>query len=69
MATMEDAHQDRVQARLSPEIEARIFEMRETGAGWKAIQEQFHLSRQQARYGYQRGKRTKRRAARRNPDQ
>jgi hypothetical protein len=47
------------------EIETQICALRDAGATWKEIQERFGLTRQQARYAYQRGKRTERRAARR----
>lgn len=50
----EDASRDR-----------RIVALREGGASWKEIEETFGLTRQQARYRYQVGKRAARRAARR----
>jgi hypothetical protein len=48
------------------DLDARIVDMRDHGIAWKAIQETFGLTRQQARYAYQRGKRVERRAARRD---
>ncbi len=51
-----------------PHVNARIVEMRDAGASWKEIQEAFALTRQQARYAYQLGKRAERRSARRNKD-
>jgi hypothetical protein len=44
---------------------ARIVELRNHGISWKEIQGTFGLTRQQARYAYQLGKRAERRAARR----
>jgi len=41
----------------------RVVEMRDEGASWLRIQEEFGLSRQQARYAYQLGKRAARRGA------
>lgn len=48
-----------------PELHRRIVDMRDGGATWLQIQHQFSLTRQQARYGYQLGKRVQRRAQRR----
>lgn len=48
-----------------PELSRRIVEMRDNGATWLQIQEAFTLTRQQARYAYQLGKRVERRAKRR----
>jgi hypothetical protein len=42
----------------------RIARMRDEGASWLQIQQAFDLSRQQARYAYQRGKREERRSQR-----
>ena len=42
----------------------RIARMRDEGASWLQIQREFDLSRQQARYAYQRGKREERRSLR-----
>jgi hypothetical protein len=53
------------------ERSARITQMRDDGASWLQIQEEFGLSRQQARYAYQLGKRALRRRTRqgnRSPD-
>jgi hypothetical protein len=44
----------------------RIVELRDEGASWLQIQEEFGLSRQQARYAYQLGKRAVRRKGRRD---
>ncbi|MGI8968844.1 MAG: hypothetical protein ACR2GA_07045 [Chloroflexota bacterium] len=49
-----------------PERDARILALRDGGATWAEIQHTFDLTRQQARYCYQRGKRVVRRAARRS---
>jgi predicted transcriptional regulator len=46
--------------------EAEIVARRDAGVSWQDIEKEFGLTRQQARYGYQRGKRVERRAARRN---
>lgn len=43
----------------------RIAHRRDEGATWLEIQQEFGLTRQQARYAYQRGKRQERRAQRR----
>lgn len=43
----------------------RIAHRRDAGATWLEIQQEFNLTRQQARYAYQRGKREERRAQRR----
>jgi hypothetical protein len=42
----------------------RIARMRDEGASWLQIQQAFDLTRQQARYAYQRGKREERRSQR-----
>jgi transcriptional regulator len=42
----------------------RVLVMREAGASWLEIQRAFGLTRQQARYAYQRARREKRRARR-----
>ena len=47
------------------ERNARIVAMREGGASWQEIERTFGMTRQQARYAYQVGKRVERRAARR----
>lgn len=47
------------------DLRRRIVEMREAGAAWRDIQAAFGLTRQQARYAYQLGKRAERRATRR----
>lgn len=46
------------------ERNARIVQMRDEGAAWNQIQAAFGLTRQQARYGYQLGKRVERRGKR-----
>jgi hypothetical protein len=43
----------------------RIANLRDQGASWLEIQREFDLTRQQARYAYQRGKREERRSRRR----
>jgi hypothetical protein len=45
--------------------DARIAQRRDEGVTWLEIQQEFNLTRQQARYAYQRGKREERRAQRR----
>lgn len=45
--------------------DARILAMRDAGVSWKEIAAAFDLSRQQARHGYQRALRMRRRAERR----
>ncbi len=47
------------------EQDTRIVDMRDGGATWKEIEGAFGLTRQQARYAYQRGKRVERRKAKR----
>lgn len=46
--------------------EAQVVAMRERGASWKEIEAAFGLTRQQARYAFQKGKREERRAQRRS---
>ena len=65
---MSEDEQKPPDTRPTAEIEARIVGLRDAGMPWNEIQGQFNLSRQQARHAYQRGKRTERRAARRNPN-
>jgi hypothetical protein len=43
----------------------RIVQMRDGGASWKEIEAAFAVTRQQARYAYQLGKRAERRQKRR----
>jgi uncharacterized protein (DUF433 family) len=43
-----------------------VLQRREAGASWLEIQQQFGLTRQQARYAYQKAKRQERRAERRS---
>jgi type V secretory pathway adhesin AidA len=45
---------------------ARIVAMRDGGASWHDIEQAFGLTRQQARYAFQIGKRAERRAERRS---
>jgi hypothetical protein len=52
----------------SAKANAQIVKLRDAGASWKEIQQTFGLSRQQARYAYQLGKRVERRNARRGRD-
>ena len=47
------------------DLDARIAKMRDDGMGWAEIERTFGISRQQARYAYQKAKRVERRAARR----
>jgi predicted transcriptional regulator len=44
---------------------ARIVARRDAGGTWLEIQREFGLTRQQARYAYQLGKRAERRSSRR----
>jgi hypothetical protein len=46
-------------------LDERIAHLRDGGATWLEIQREFDLTRQQARYAYQRGKREERRSQRR----
>lgn len=46
------------------DLPARVVAMRDSGAAWKDIQASFNLTRQQARYAYQLGRRAERRAER-----
>ncbi|HZU11830.1 MAG TPA: hypothetical protein VFB58_03245 [Chloroflexota bacterium] len=48
------------------DIERRVFEMRGKGAPWVEIQRDLGLTRQQARYAYQRALRAERRKAKRS---
>ena len=50
------------------DLPARVLAMREAGAAWKDIQAAFNLTRQQARYAYQLGRRAERRAERKRGD-
>ena len=52
--------------RPSDELAARIVTMRDGGMSWAEIQQQLGLTRQQARYAYQLGKRAQRRSSRRD---
>lgn len=47
------------------DLDARVARMREDGAGWAEIERVFGITRQQARYAYQKAKRVERRAERR----
>jgi hypothetical protein len=53
------------QAGGNEDLDHKVVEMRDGGASWLEIQEVFQLTRQQARYAYQRGKRVERRQSRR----
>ncbi len=48
-----------------PAVRAKIVAMRETGASWLEVQRAFSLTRQQARYAYQVGRREERRREKR----
>jgi hypothetical protein len=61
---MTDETDTRETPRGSPGTDARVLQMREAGASWLEIQQAFGLSRQQARYAYQRARREQRRSAR-----
>lgn len=47
------------------DLDTRVAAMRDGGATWAEIERAFGISRQQARYAYQKAKRVERRAARR----
>lgn len=47
------------------DVAEQIVALRDGGAAWRDIEERFGLTRQQARYAYQLGKRAERRRARR----
>ena len=49
---------------LDDEARARIVALRDAGQSWKEIQAAYGLTRQQARYAYQLGKRRERRERR-----
>lgn len=49
----------------SAQRDAQILAMKDGGATWLQIQEAFGLTRQQARYGYQKAKREVRRRSKR----
>jgi len=51
--------------RPDAELAARVVEMRDRGLAWSEIQSTLGLTRQQARYAYQLGRRAERRKARR----
>lgn len=51
-------------AEASTKLAERVVAMRDAGAPWKEILETLGLTRQQARYQYQLGKRAERRGAR-----
>ncbi len=65
---MGDERDDPPESPRGEELNARIVEMRDAGRAWKEIQDTFGLTRQQARYAYQLGKRRERRIARRRTD-
>jgi len=44
--------------------QAEIVRLRDSGTSWQEIQQRFNMTRQQARYAYQLGKRAQRRAER-----
>jgi hypothetical protein len=50
--------------KLDDEARARIVALRDAGQSWKEIQAAYGLTRQQARYAYQLGKRRERRERR-----
>jgi hypothetical protein len=57
------------QAGGNEDLDHKVVAMRDGGASWLEIQEVFQLTRQQARYAYQRGKRVERRQSRRKGSQ
>lgn len=61
---MTESQGDPIDTAGDTNLNARIVEMREAGSSWKEIQAAFGLTRQQARYAYQLGKRAERRRAR-----
>jgi hypothetical protein len=60
----QDNDAEQVKTGRNAEQDDRIAHMRDSGATWLEIQQAFTLTRQQARYAYQRGKREQRRAER-----
>jgi hypothetical protein len=58
---------DTQQAEDGEAREAQVVALRDGGASWSELEQRFGLTRQQVRYSYQRGKRTERRRARRQP--
>jgi transcriptional regulator len=46
-------------------METRVLQLRESGVTWLDIQRELGVTRQQARYAYQRAKREERRKAKR----
>jgi hypothetical protein len=56
------------EGRIDPHIQVEIVAKRDGGASWKDLEETYGLTRQQARYAYQQGKRRQRRAAARLSD-
>ena len=65
---MSDETDYRAEQPPNAERSARIVIMRDGGAAWIEIQKAFGLTRQQARYAYQLGKRAERRRGRKNVD-
>lgn len=55
------------QGRIAVHIQADIVARRDGGASWKELEQAYGLTRQQARYAYQLGKRRERRRAGRGP--
>jgi uncharacterized protein (DUF433 family) len=62
---VDDRQRPESERELDDEARARIVAMRDAGQSWKEIQAAYGLTRQQARYAYQLGKRRERRERRR----
>ena len=52
-------------AREQRDVDVQVLKMREEGASWLDVARTLNLTRQQARYAYQRAKREARRSAKR----
>lgn len=61
---MEDGESEGA-TRPNAELAAHVVELRDGGRAWSEIQQALGMTRQQARYAYQLGKRAERRQARR----
>ena len=61
---MDDLPPSPLAGEIDDQTRARIVAMRDAGRTWKEIQAAYGLTRQQARYAYQLGKRRERRQQR-----
>ena len=62
---MAEEEPDQAADGATEQLRREIVAMREAGAAWNEIEKRFGMTRQQARYAYQLGKRFERRQARR----